>query len=227
MKNRVSSILWGVLFIIAGVGFVGNAFDVWNFHLFFNGWWTLFIILPSGISVFQNGPRPLSISAFIIGVLLLLSCQGWFDYEVIEKLIVPIIFIVIGGTIIARSFGMKFEKRIPMKNQEGMRDFTATFGGQTVVYDENEPFEGAVINAIFGGINLDLRSSMINEDVVIDCTSVFGGVDIHIPNDVNIKVSSTPIFGGVSNKKRTGNFINGAPTIYINAVCMFGGVDIK
>ena len=83
MRNNISSVLWGVLFIVAGVGFVGNAFGLWNFELFFNGWWTLFIIIPSVVSLVQNGIRPFSLSAFIVGVLLLLSCLGWFDYEII------------------------------------------------------------------------------------------------------------------------------------------------
>lgn len=225
MRNQVSSILWGVLFIVAGLGFIANI--LWGFNIFFDGWWTLFIIVPSAISVFQNGPRSFAVCAFIIGVLLLLSCNGLFDFGSIQELIVPAIFIVIGASIIIKGIGFNFDKRIAITQKNGQKDYSATFGGQTIVYSENEVFEGAVINAIFGGIDLDLRASIINEDVAIDCTTVFGGTDIFIPNDVNIKISSTPIFGGVSNKKRRTPYIDGAPTVYINAVCMFGGVDIK
>ena len=42
----------------------------------------------------------------------------------------------------------------------------------------------------------------------------------------NIKVKSTPIFGGTSNKVKT-VFNENLPTIYINSVAMFGGVEIK
>lgn len=225
MRNKVSSILWGVIFIVAGLGFIANT--LWNINIFFNGWWTLFIIVPSAISILQNGPRPFAVCSFIIGVLLLLSCQGLFDFSSVQDLIVPIIFIVIGASIIIKGLGFNFDKRITSAQRDGQKDYTATFGGQTIVYSENEVFEGAVINAVFGGVDLDLRASIINEDVVIDCTTVFGGTDIYIPDDVNIKISSTPIFGGVSNKKRRAPYIDGVPTVYINAVCMFGGVDIK
>lgn len=227
MKNKISSILWGAIFVIAGVGFIGNELDIWNFELFFNGWWTLFLIIPSAVSVFTNGPKPFSLSVFIIGILLLLSCQGIFDYSVIEKLIVPVIFIVIGFCIIGSSLGFKRDKKIDVIGMEGQKEYTAAFGGQTIVYSDNEVFEGAVINAIFGGVDLDLRSCIINSDVVIDCATIFGGADIFIPSDVNVKITSTPIFGGVSNKKRKSNFVEDAPTVYINAVCMFGGVDVK
>ena len=41
---------------------------------------------------------------------------------------------------------------------------------------------------------------------------------------VNVIVKSTSIFGGVTNKKEN---TNSKKNIYINAMCMFGGVDIK
>ena len=43
---------------------------------------------------------------------------------------------------------------------------------------------------------------------------------------MKVKVTSTPVFGGINNK-----YINSkkekVKTIYINATCIFGGVDIK
>ena len=46
-----------------------------------------------------------------------------------------------------------------------------------------------------------------------------------LPDDVNVHVKATPIFGGVSNKLR--NHKDNKKTIYIDAFCLFGGVDIK
>ncbi len=82
------------------------------------------------------------------------------------------------------------------------------------------------MNAIFGGVELDLREAIIEEDIVINATVAFGGIDISVPGNVNVKVSNIPIFGGVSNKAgRTYN--ESLPTIYVNSTCMFGGIDIK
>lgn len=229
MKNKSSSFIWGIIFIIAGIGFVGNAFNIWNFTLFFDGWWTLFIIIPTLVSIFQNGPRPVSICGFIIGVLLFLSSQGWFNGSIIEKLIVPIIFIAIGVSMIRRNTGSHSRRYIPDGAGSGTyrRDYTGIFSGQNVLFNENEVFEGCTMNAVFGSVTLDLRDCIINQDVAIECSAIFGGIDIYIPMDVNIKISSTPIFGGVGNKLRNRPYVQGAPTIYVNALCMFGGVDIK
>lgn len=227
MRDRMSSVLWGGVFILAGLGIAGNVMGLWNFQLFFDGWWTLFVIIPSAASVIRSGPKPLPVSAFIVGVLLLLACQGWFEYEAIEKLIAPVALIVIGGTMVFKSIGSRTEKRIEGTQMGEERDYSAVFAGQGVTYNENEVFEGCTMNAVFGSVTLDLRACIINHDTSIDCSAIFGGIDIFVPGDVNVKVSSTPIFGGVGNKIRSRAYVPGAPIVYINAVCMFGGVDIK
>lgn len=227
MRPRISNILWGLFFVILGVGFAGNAFGYWYFTLFFEGWWTLFIIIPCLISVIQDGPNTGSIIGLLIGLLLLMSRQGFIDGRLIGKLIIPIIFVVIGlGIMFASSFrGHRPKQADFSKMKEGGRYYTATFSGQNVHCD-NEIFEGANIDAVFGSVTLQANQAIINEDVIINCTATFGGVEIHLPDDVNVKVSSTPVFGGVSNKRRNFAAAN-APTVFINATCMFGGVDIK
>ncbi len=85
---------------------------------------------------------------------------------------------------------------------------------------------GTTMNAIFGGVELDLTDAIIDEDVVINATAVFGGIDIKVPYNVKVKVSNVPVFGGVSNKVPTSRDLN-APTIFLNSTCMFGGIDIK
>ena len=71
-----------------------------------------------------------------------------------------------------------------------------------------------------------MKNAIINEDIVINSTIIFGRVDIIVPNNVNVKISSIPIFGGAANKARPCMDDN-APTIYINATCIFGGLDSK
>jgi len=82
------------------------------------------------------------------------------------------------------------------------------------------------VNSIFGGIVLDLREAVIINDVEITATALFAGIDIFVPKGVRVKINNVPIFGGVSNKAEQYEEI-GAPTIYLNSTCMFGGIDIK
>ena len=73
---------------------------------------------------------------------------------------------------------------------------------------------------------MDLRDSIIENDVVVKANAVFGGIDIYIPQNVNVQVQSSSLFGGVSGARN--QFVSETvPTLYINASSVFGGVSIK
>lgn len=226
MRIKTSNILWGLFFIIIGVGFAGNAFGIWNFELFFRGWWTLFIIVPCAISLIRNGFRVSNLAGLLIGIMLLMSSRGMIDGNVMGKLIVPFIFVLIGISMIFKNlFRGDRGLYIDVKYQGGSSEHSAIFAGNSYQVT-GEKFMGTTINAIFGGVDLDLRNAIIDEDIVINATAVFGGIDIKVPVNVRVKVSNVPIFGGVDNKADS-VADPGAPTIFLNSTCMFGGIDIK
>ncbi len=83
------------------------------------------------------------------------------------------------------------------------------------------------ILAAFGGVDLDFSEAFLPPgDTYIDAMCLFGGVDIVVPEGVNLEISGVPIFGGIDNKYGDRQ-IPGAPTIHISAFAMFGGIDIK
>lgn len=104
-------------------------------------------------------------------------------------------------------------------------EYCATFSGQDVKF-ENQEFKGADLTAVFGGVKCDIKNAIINQDVVINATGIFGGVEIYVPENCNVKIKSASIFGGVTDKKKYKENTEGH-IIYINATCIFGGVDIK
>ena len=69
-------------------------------------------------------------------------------------------------------------------------------------------------------------SEVEEDDVVINACSVFGGIDILVPDGYKVKVKSNSLFGGVSNNKRS-KTTEKSKTIFIDANCLFGGVTIK
>lgn len=225
MRAKLSNLLWGLFFIIIGIGFAGNVLFDWDFHLFFTGWWTFFIIIPCGISLIQNGFRVWPAAGLTIGLLFLLSSRGYLDAGLVASLIMPLIFILIGLSIIFKNWLLKDIHRLHVKFQGGDSEYSAIFAGRKdrII---GEKFMGTTINAIFGGVDLDLRNAIVDEDIVINATAVFGGINIFVPPNVKVKVSNVPIFGGVDCKVMNPIGPN-APTILINSTCMFGGIDIK
>ena len=52
--KKIGNILWGVVLIIIGLIIGGNALGITHINIFFNGWWTLFIIIPCFIGLFRE-----------------------------------------------------------------------------------------------------------------------------------------------------------------------------
>ena len=224
--KKTRNILWGFVFIVLGVIFGLNALDITDIDIFFNGWWTLFIILPSFINLFKDNEKTGNIICLFIGIVLLLCCQDFLEFDIVWKLMIPVILVIIGLSFIFKDIlDSKVKKEIKKLNKNDSNEYCATFGGQKVDFD-NEEFKGCNLTAVFGGVECDLRDSIIKEDTVINASSIFGGIDIQVPKNVKVRVTSTPIFGGVLNKRKNPKDEN-IKTIYVNATCIFGGVEIK
>lgn len=239
MKNRIGSILWGLAFVVAGVGFAGNAFGVWNFNFFFDGWWTLFLIVPAVISMVQNGPHTGNIICALIGVVMLVSAQGLLDRHLVSKLLLPVVLVTVGVSILlggrrrvttgtaqaGMDGGNAAGYAAAQDGRGGVPNYSGVFSGCDVHWPA-EPFRGANITAVFGGVDLDLRDAVFEGDVVVNATTIFGGADLQVPPHVRVKVTGTPVFGGVDNRA-DGPAAEGTPVLYLNASCVFGGIDIK
>ena len=224
--KKLSNVLWGLVIVAIGVILGLKSFGM-NIDIFFDGWWTLFIIVPCTVSLFTDRDKTGNLIGIAIGVFLLLCCQDILSFALLWKLLVPAIIVIIGLKLIFGGlFGNRAHEMInTMKlNGNAPRVGCATFSGCNMIFD-GEPFEGAELTAVFGGVKCDLRGAVIDKDCAITVSAVFGGIDILVPPNVNVKTNVNGIFGGVSNKAR--NNKDNAVTIYVSGLCIFGGADIK
>ena len=70
--KKFGNILWGIVLIIIGLIIGGNALGIVNINIFFDGWWTLFIIIPCFIGLFKDDENTGSLIGILVGVALLL-----------------------------------------------------------------------------------------------------------------------------------------------------------
>ena len=224
MKDK-GNLIWGILLIVIGIIVGLNSLGITNIDLFFSGWWTLFIIVPSIVDIIKTPSKGDNYVWLVIGIVLLLCAQEVLNFNIIGKLIFPMILVGIGLSLLLKDrVGIKVKEKIKSLNQEGLDEYYATFSGQKI-NPKGEEFKGANLNAIFGGIELDLTETQIQKDTLISATAVFGGIDIKVPSNVNVKLQSTSIFGGADNKVK--KYTENLPTVYVKAFCLFGGADIK
>ena len=217
--KKISTVIVGIVFIIVGVIVGLNSFGITNINIFFDGWWTLFIIIPAINGLVTDEEKTGSIIWLIIGITLLLGCQDLISFDILWKLTLPVILVFIGLSIMFNNNGKKISKNTDDN------EYCACFSGQTIKFDGKD-FKGTKVNAIFGGITIDLTNAKVKDGAVIDATAVFGGVTILIPEDLKVEIKSTSVFGGVSDKTKNKEKKDKV-TLYVNACSIFGGVDIK
>ena len=211
MKRRVK--LWKII----GIVWILNVTGIIDVNLFFRGWWTLFIIIPSIFSIVEKPKDTTGYIFLVIGLILLALARDLISFVLIAKIILPLVLIFIGISIIFKDvFTGKVSKKINEIDKDGMEIYSATFSDNKVKLSKDE----------FGSVTLDLSECDITKDGVITASAIFAGVDIIVPQDVNVKIKSTGIFGGTDNKAKNKNDEN-RKTLYIDSFALFGGVEIK
>ncbi len=221
--KQMEKIMWGLVLIAVGIILCLNAAEITDIDIFFNGWWTLFIIVPCSINLFTERKKFGSIIGIIIGVLLLLSCNDVIDFSDMWKFVIPVILILWGlKLLLGGSFG---KNKLPVDSEINEDNkYYATFSGKNLDYTDRK-VENMELTATFGGIKLDLRNAKLKNETVIRVAVTFGGIDIKLPDDVNVIDNTSSIFGGIESKKKYKK--EAKKTIYITGSAVFGGVDIK
>jgi len=100
-------------------------------------------------------------------------------------------------------------------------------GGKRVVSAAD--FQGGTIQAIFGGLEIDLRHAGIaGESATLDVSAVFGGVEIKIPQSWNAVVEGVGIFGGYADETmHPDSSVTGVKSLILKGAAVFGGVEVK
>lgn len=240
MKRSTTGFIWGLIIIALGVLIGAKAFGA-DFEIFFDGWWTLFIIIPSAIGLFERGNRTGSAIGLSVGIMLLLAAQDFIEWHMFGKLIVAFIFIIIGLRLI-------FDEGRRNKDRESFQN--GTENTYTYTYDStntnntssssnsysdnnNANFNSGsgsqsynTINdtnvvAIFSGKNLNYNGLYFGGVAV---SAIFGGIDINLRNaiiDKDVIIDVTAIFGGID------IYVPSNVRVVSNCTAIFGGVDNK
>ena len=208
----------GILFLLDGTGTLDAGQAIGDF-------WPL-LLVAAGLLTLAERP-PSIVRGWLLtgaGLLLLLFTADFLDANAWD-VVWPVLIILAGVMIIERWGG----RTIPAgASREDVIRATAVFGGPKLA-STAQHFEGAWLTAIFGGVTLDLRDARPAPDgASVNATVAFGGIEILVPKGWRISVRSTPILGGVEDKTdHSEPPAPDAPTLHVDALTVFGGVDIK
>lgn len=191
-----------------------------------------------------------------VGFWIFADKIGWIHVS-LGQLILPGILLFVGGVLVFRSLsgppnGSGTTGTTSPPNTNGTttngtsQGFTSSsFGGAQQSADQAEfvrsfamlsghelrpvsrPFRGADLNAIMGGIKLDLTSARMEGDsAVIEVFAFWGGVEIYVPPDWTVTSEVTTLLAGFIDKRRPTSVV---PTkhLIIKGMVVMAGVEIK
>ena len=248
----------GLLFLLVGVLYAFSALDIIHFTIFFPGFWTLFLIIPCFYGLFKKGEDKTGyVIGLVVGLCFLINAQNFSFHIDFGPMLLALLCLVIGIKLIFPSKGKSKHVHVEFhsgSDEDTTKENNFTSGGQAETHYEskatysanngyinmsavlcgrearmdNEVFTGADLSAVLGGVDLNLRNAIINEDVFINVSAVMGGVEIYLPANVRVVADNcTAVLGGVDLNKQFANVpAMDAPKVIISGSCVMGGVDI-
>lgn len=230
---KTGKIITGVALLCFGLIW---ALEITNvIDISFEGWWTIFIIIPCLIGVFSSKNKGFSLIGVGVGVMLLLASRGIIGWDAFWKYVICIVAVIWGvmlifsrkclpGNTSPNKSTVKEMKQINLDGRQ-IRQINIKFGKQLFEFS-GQRFEGANVQTSFGFVGIDLRNADILDGAVIDVDCSFGGMEIRIGEGVNVKPAVEASFAGVECSEHLHSDAN-AKTIYIKGKCAFGGIEIK
>ena len=188
---------------------LGIALNLWS-TIFFDGWWTLFLLIPAVYSFINDGFRFFNSILFLTGIALLLpNYVDGFKFGTAMYIFCAVLLVILALRIVFSPFikRKKFEAHIdidgtPVDGSEiPGKEYNANFSSKSINFNGKE-FNGARINVSFGSIKLDLRGAVISHDAEINVDANFSGVEILLPDNIGIDDKCKTTFGGVETHNR-------------------------
>jgi predicted membrane protein len=190
----------------------------------FTRWWPIVLIAIGATHFFNRtanrvGPALL----MIVGGLLLASNVGHFDIDIGD--LIPLGIALFGAKLVWDALARR-SARSGIEHGDSTVHAFAVMGG-VHWHSTTRAFRGGDVNAIMGGVEVDLRNVQIQpgEEAVIDALAMMGGVEIFVPAGWRIVSHVLPLMGSFENKSGPGNA--DGPTLTVRGTAFMGAIEVK
>ena len=206
MKNKRTNIFLGLVFLLIGVFSLLGSLNIVSFNIFFPGWWTLFIIVPSIICMLEEKINFANVFSLILGIILLLSVNNIISFSLVIKIIIPVFLII---------FGMYIILLASLKNAKSYVFSTKSF----------EIEENSEINTLFSTLHLKFNKLKKKENS-INIHSVFSEVILYVPKGTRVIVEGSKVFSDVIDHREEKEE-NYTSTLYLKMNNLFSDIVIR
>ena len=197
MNNRTAKLL-GLFLILIGVGYLGDQLYFWDFSIFFDGWWAVLIVLIGLCSMMDDGFNLWNVLACTFGLYFFLSINDIIYFTVTIPMVLSILLIILGiKLLLNKEHGYYKDTNTSQEESDiiGKRIYIhSAFNTRKV--EEEGIIDHCRIENIFGTVYLDLSKCDLRTLDLLSIESIFGTVNILVPDDVNLKLYKNRILSG-------------------------------
>ncbi|MEA2009834.1 MAG: LiaF-related protein [Actinomycetota bacterium] len=102
----------------------------------------------------------------------------------------------------------------------------AAMDGAEIV-NRSDSFRAGSGTAVMGGMTIDLTEAEISTSATLELTAVAGGIDVTVPANWRVEMTSTMFAGGADNLTDPDAADDDAPLLLVDARAYFGGMAIR
>lgn len=207
----------GVLFLLDNLRIIYIR-DAWDF------WPAILILVGLSRLAQPKGSSGRMVGAIftLVGTALLLDNLGFIYFDLWDYW--PLILVFIGISLVWRAWAAGNNVAQP-GSDDGNITGVAILGGVKRASNSAD-FRSAELTAIMGGCDIDLHNASIkNSPAVINIFTMWGGVDIKVPNDWSVEMQGVPLLGGFDDK--TFHPQNSTKRVIVKGLALMGGVEIS
>lgn len=230
-RDNYGGFVPGVVILAVGLIFLLNSFGYVRARYFLQ-FWPMILIFIGAAKVTRHDARIWGAVLLLLGILLQLDQLGIGHFSWAQFW--PLLLIAAGlaalwSAIQARAiFG-----NVPVDENYDPRttlDESTMFGGIQKRMNTRE-FRGGRLQAIFGGIEIDLRDAELAEsEAVLYANAVFGGIELRVPETWFVVARGQGLFGGYSDSTRYSAPVDSdkpKKSLIVVGTALFGGVEIR
>jgi hypothetical protein len=193
-------------------------------------YWPAALVIVGALKLFRAGNSPAMFGAIIWlagGSWLLLNNLGLITLSFWQavRTFWPIALVAAGVSMVLRTLRRKSGPPALVENKNTL-NVTAILGGVTRAIGASD-FKGGEINAVLGGVNLDLSKATFQGEVVFDIFAMWGGIELRVPDGWIVDSSQlSVILGGYEDQTRPVSD-RGAPRLILRGSVTMSGVEVK
>jgi predicted membrane protein len=233
-RGRFHSLVIGALIATFGVTLLATNLGWTDIRSVMRQFWPFALVVLGLLNLFneRSGAKFWGLVMVVAGLWIYAAQRDWIHVQ-FWAVFGPTILILLGATVAWRAIAGPPRPPIPTDaSGEPASGYISSFAVMSgTEHKPTQPFQGANLGAVMGGVKLDLTGADMQGDAAtIEVFATWGGIEIFAPRDWDVTSKVVTFMGACVDKRRpVAPPAPGTPrkTLVVQGFVLMGGIEIK